>query len=181
MLGGIGDFLTQAVEWVYEWWPIRIVSDWEQGVRMRAGNATALLTASNGLWGTGVHFFWPRLGEIIIQDTNLEVLETDLQSVEDAEGVVWTFSLGVMFKVRDLKALVLKVHDHQQSIVETLRSTGGRACAYLATEDVAEHLGEETLRRVRRATHGWGLEVRAVRPINMCRAQALRLIQDASG
>lgn len=180
MLGGVGDFLERAAEWVYEWWPVRIVNDWEQGVRMRGGRARDLLTSTNGLRGSGVHLFWPRLGEIIVQPTNLEVLETDLQSVEDAEGVVWTFSLGVKFRVRDLKALLLKVHDHQQTIVEELRSAGGRACAHLDTEEVPSGLGDETLSRVRRATHGWGLEVRAVRPINMCRAQALRLIQDSS-
>ena len=75
-----GEFLSQILDWLYRFWPMRIVHDWEQGVRCRFGNATSLLTSSNGIFDTGFHVFWPVIGEINIYETNIEVSETELQT-----------------------------------------------------------------------------------------------------
>ena len=76
-----GEFLKQILEHLYGLWPLRIVNDWEQGVRVVHGNATTLLTSSNGMFGTGLHCFWPLIGEFVSQDTNIETPETGLQTL----------------------------------------------------------------------------------------------------
>ena len=81
-----GEFLQAVVERIYEFWPFRIVSVWEQGVRMRSGNPTKLLTSRNGLFGSGVHGFVPLVGEIIVEDVNIRVIETGWQSLVTADG-----------------------------------------------------------------------------------------------
>ena len=53
----LGELVEQALEWVYRFWPARVINDWEQGVRCVLGNARGLLTSQNGLFGTGLHLF----------------------------------------------------------------------------------------------------------------------------
>ena len=50
-----GELLKQVIKWLYAFWPLRVVHDWEPGVRCLLGNATARLTSENGLGGTGLH------------------------------------------------------------------------------------------------------------------------------
>ena len=118
----LGEFLKQVLEWLYQFWPVRIIHDWEQGVRCRFGNATATLDSHNGILGTGLHVFWPVIGEINVYETNIEVSETALQTQTTADGVSVTISLGVKYRVFDLMRMYKNIHDP----VETL---GNEICA----------------------------------------------------
>jgi regulator of protease activity HflC (stomatin/prohibitin superfamily) len=174
-----GEFLKEALEWLYRFWPWRIVKDWEQGVRVRHGNATALLNSTNGLFKTGIHVFWPGIGEILVEETNVVTMETDLQTCTTKDGKAFTFSLGVKFKVKDLRAYYTKIHDADSTISEEARSAAGRACRELDLADCPEKLGDQTKDRAKRRMHGWGLELIDVVLINNTEAQVLRLIMDA--
>lgn len=174
-----GEFLKEALEWLYRFWPFRIVKDWEQGVRVRHGNATALLTSSNGIFKTGMHVFWPGIGEIMVEETNTVTMETDLQTCTTKDGKAFTFSLGVKFQVKDLRAYYLKMHDADSTISEESRSAGARACRDLNLEDCPDKLGDLTKDRAKRRMRGWGLELIDIALINNTEAPALRLIMDA--
>ena len=39
----LGEFLAKALQWIYEFWPLRVVNEWEQGVRVHAGKIVAVL------------------------------------------------------------------------------------------------------------------------------------------
>jgi hypothetical protein len=175
----LGEFLKEVLEWLYRFWPFRIVRDWEQGIRMRHGNAKALLTSSNGIFWTGIHIFWPGLGEIITEDTNVETMETDLQTCTTKDGKAFTFSLGVKFKVKDLKALYLKIHDTESTIAEEIRSAAGRACRELDCTECPDKLGEQTMALAKQQMRGWGLDLISVGLINNTESQVLRLIMDS--
>ena len=174
-----GELIRELLTHLYGLWPLRIVRDWEQGVRLRLGNATASLNSANGLFKTGLHAFWPVLGEIIGQSTNIQTPETDRQDLETVDGKRVSFSLAVRYRVRDLRLLYLKIHDQDDTVLEEVRS----AAAYVAQRGLLNQVtgsdfGENVLAQVKKQTHGWGLEFLSVTPVNMTTAQQLRLIQD---
>jgi hypothetical protein len=181
MTGGLGDFLKLAWDWVWEWWPIRIVRQWEQGIRIRAGKVTKLLRYDNGpLPGLrGLHFFWPRLGEIIIEECNWELTQTDLQSLTTKDGEVVSMSFALQFRIRDLGLYYLNLHDHEASLLETVRAAAGMTVPECDWETLRSAAWRDTMyERVRKSIHGWGLEVKLVAPTTLVSAQTFRLIMD---
>jgi regulator of protease activity HflC (stomatin/prohibitin superfamily) len=176
-----GDLVRQVLEHLYGLWPLRIVRDWEQGVRLRLGNATALLTSSNGLFGTGLHAFWPVLGEIIGQDTNIETPETSLQTYTTQDGRTVTFSLAVRYRVKDLRALWLKIHDQEATIQEEIRSAAGSVIVELDFAEMPEQFGPAVAKAAQANMRGWGLEILSVSLVNYTDAQTLRLMTEATG
>jgi regulator of protease activity HflC (stomatin/prohibitin superfamily) len=167
-VNGIGDFLLRAVEWLWDFWPIRIVNAWEAGVRLRGGKPTALL-------GQGVHFFWPILGEILVQEVNIETPVTEPQDVYSAEGTAWCLSIAITYRIKDLRALYSRVHDADETIQAEVRAAAAHVAAKM-TDDEMGQLGDRTLVEAKKATHGWGLDLQRTRPVTLVPAQTLRLV-----
>ena len=174
-----GEFLKEALSHLYGLWPLRIVKDWEQGVRLRHGNATALLTSTNGLFGTGLHVFWPLLGEVLTQETNIETPETELQTHTSRDGKPVTFSLAVRYRVRDLRLLWLKIHDQEATIQEEVRSAAGSVIVELDFAEMPSKFPDAVARTAQKNMHGWGMDIISVALINYTDAQAVRLITEA--
>ena len=173
-----GEFLRQLFEWLYRFWPARIVRDWEQGVRCRLGNATALLTSRNGVFGTGLHFFWPVLGEIAVYETNIEVTETALQTHTTLDGQTITFSLGVKYQIFDLKRMYLSIHDPIETLHNEICAAAGHCVLSTRESELADRLCERVTQRVKGQLEGWGIELVALSLINLTQARPLRLIMD---
>ena len=175
----LGEFFREIIDYLYGLWPFRIIVDWEQGVRVRHGNATKTLTSSNGLFKTGIHVFWPILGDMIKQETNIETPETARQDLETLDGKQVSFSLAVRYKVHDLKAHYLKIHDQDSTALAEVRSA---AAAVVQQNNWAEirgaGFGPKVLEQTKKQTHGWGLTFLLIRPVNMTTAPQLRLITE---
>jgi len=174
----IGEFLRQVVEWLYQFWPVRIVRDWEQGVRCRFGNATSLLTSKNGLWGTGLHAFWPLIGEINVDETNIEVSETELQTHTTLDGVSITFSLGVKYHIFDLKRMYVNIHDPVETLSNEICSAAGKCVVVMQSSEVSDRLCPRVLQEVKEQTGQWGIDLVSLSLINLTSARPLRLIMD---
>jgi regulator of protease activity HflC (stomatin/prohibitin superfamily) len=178
----LGEFFREILDHLYGLWPVRVILDWEQGVRVRHGNATALLTSTNGLFKTGLHVFWPVLGDIIKQTTNIETPETERQDLITADGELISFSLAVRYKVHDLRAHYLKIHDQDATVLEEVRSAAADVVRQLALAEVrGVEFGEKVLEQVKKQTWGWGLTFISVSPVNMTTAPQLRLITELLG
>ena len=177
----LGELLSAAGEWCYGLWPVRIIQDWEQGVRVFSGRATTLLTSTNGMFGSGIHFFVPLLGSVEVEETNICVVETDLQTVSTSDGKEATFSIGVKYRIRDLKATYTRIHDHEDTILEQVRASAGNAVSGLSWEEMPTKLGPAVESAVKSRVRGWGIEIIEASPINLIDAQAIRLIQDSAG
>jgi hypothetical protein len=180
-VGGLGEFLLAAASWFYDFWPFRIVREWEQGVRLLGGRATKLLTSSNARPPLrGVHAFWPGLGEILVQEVNYETPETELQDFVSADGTAWAAAVAVTFRIHDLRAHYLRVHDAEQTILSEVKAAVASAGATLPDVDVTPpRLGELALEGAKGQTRGWGLEIKRVAPTTLTRAQQVRLVADA--
>ncbi len=179
----LGEFFAAIADYLYGLWPIRIVMQWEQGIRVTSGKIhTTSLTSENGLFKTGLHFFWPIIGSIECEDSNIEVIETDLQTVRLVDGSEVTFSLGTKFRIRDAAAMHAMIHDFESSVVDAIRSAAGRAAmSLLDVETARSDLAGLVLIESKRNMYGWGIKVISVDLITFTNAQALRLIMDDRG
>lgn len=178
----LAEIFRYLIDHVYALWPVRIVRDWEQGVRLFAGRIhSEPLTSTNGWWGSGIHAFWPILGEFLKYLSNIDVIETPIQTVRCGDGKEITFSLGLRYKVDDAAAFYLKIYDDQSTVSETCRSAASVVAGRLGVADFCLHgPGEDgqIAREARKQMHGWGVRVIRVQLINVTTAQSLRLIQD---
>ncbi|MBW2271846.1 MAG: SPFH/Band 7/PHB domain protein [Deltaproteobacteria bacterium] len=174
----VGEFLTQVFEWLYRFWPVRIVRDWEQGVRCRFGNATALLTSHNGVFGTGLHIFWPVVGEINVNETNIEVTETELQTHTTADGNPVTLSLGIKYRIRDLMSMYVSIHDPVETLSNEICSAAGRCIPEMHYKELSECLPEQIRAEIADPMEEWGIEIVGISLINLVKARPLRLILD---
>lgn len=172
----IGDFLATFAEYLWELFPARLVCDWQQGILVQGGRITRSLTSGNGLRGTGWHFFVPVLQEIVVAETNIEVLHTPVQTQTTKDGRVVTFNFAVQFKIKSLRKLWVTLHDHQQEVLTSVCASAGglvRACDF---DEAMAGLPELVSVDLRDRFAKWGLELQSLELISFAACRALRLI-----
>lgn len=172
----IGELLSQVMDWIYAFWPFRLVRDWEQGVRCLLGNATDRLTSENGLFGTGLHWFWPGVGEIIVCETNIEVVETGLQTILSIEDSPVTFSLGLKYRIGNLKRMYEQIHDPADTLCNEVASTAGYVVSHMEVESIPDRLCDAVLLETKEQLGEWGIDIVSLRLMNFSEAQPIRLI-----
>ncbi len=170
----IGEILGQFAEFIVGLWPLRIVQQWEQGVRMYKGRTKQLLRP-------GLHWFIPLLGDIITRESNIEVIETDFQTVRTEDGVEATFALAVKLKVRNLRRTLDRIHSVTETVQNEVMGQAAWACAQLEWDHLRESLGPDTRKLIQDRLADWGITVLEVVPVTLTRAQAIRLIVDRAG
>jgi regulator of protease activity HflC (stomatin/prohibitin superfamily) len=182
----LADFLEKIADRIGGLFPVRVIREWEQGVRLFAGRIDRRsLTHANGLRGTGVHFFWPLLGEVVVHQTNIDVVEAPPQTSWFPEtGEEGTYSLAIRYRVHDAAALYAKVYDDETSLVETCRSAASVVAQRVGNlrEFAVQGPGTDGLiaKEARAQMHGWGVEILRVQLVNLTRASVVRLIQDVA-
>jgi regulator of protease activity HflC (stomatin/prohibitin superfamily) len=174
----LGELLSKAAGWVYDFWPLRIVRQWEQGIRIYAGTVTKSLDSQNGFgWFPGLHWFVPMLGEVRIHECNWEVVETLPQTIVSADGRLVTVQYAITYRVRDLKQYYISIQNQDDTILGAVRASAGAIMPTLTWESMGA-LSDAMLASVQKRVRGWGLEVKEVVPTTLLHSQALRLISD---
>jgi len=152
--------------------------EWEQGVRMRNGRAVALLDSTNGLFKSGFHVFIPLLGYVLCKDVLLRVDETTLQTLVTKDGRDATLSIGVRWSIRDLRALITKVKDPEENVIDVVRGAVGDVVPTLTFDQLPTDLSPAVVKAAKPKLHGWGIAVHDVYVVNLTAAQTLRIISD---
>jgi len=173
----LGEFLQQLIEYVYELWPLRIVRVWEQGVRLRTGNVTKLLTSTNGWFGSGLHGFIPLLGEVTTEETQQRVVETSWQTLTTIDGVSVSFSLAARYEIRDLAKLYVNAQDHEETIKNQL-SAAAEILDAIHSENVAAEFAPAIHDAAKKRLTKWGVKLLQVNLFNRVEAPSLRLLND---
>ena len=168
-----GELLSQLFDRLAGLWPLSIVAEWEQGIRLRNGTITATL-------GAGLHWYWPIIGEIIVEEVTTRVVETDIQTVTTLDGKPATVSLGIKYRIKDLRRVFQKVDEFEDTVLELARSTVGLLVPTLRWEQLATVLIEQVDQAVRSRMHGWGIEIQEIAPITLTCAPAIRLLQESA-
>lgn len=175
-MGALGELIKQWWDQLASLWPFVIVSQWEEGIRLRNGLITSTEPVQPGL-----RLCWPAVGEILTEEVNLQTTETSLQTVTTADGHHLTFSLGVKWRIRDVKALYTTIHDAESTVLDEIRSAAGAAVRAATLEECQDPgFGETIASAARGAMRGWGVEIKAVRFITFTTAPPVRLLMDAT-
>lgn len=174
----LGVFLQQLIEWVYDLWPIRIIREWEQGVRLRNGNRTKLLTSSNGVKGGGIHFFWPLIGEIQSEEANVRVVETSWQTLTTKDGHAVSFSLAARYRIRDLGKLYVAIHEHEETIQNQLSVAAAEAIQDIDLCNLDKSLATAVREIAKTRLSEWGVTLLEVSLFNRVEANTLRLLNE---
>lgn len=194
----LGDVLAPVLERAYELWPLRIVSAWQQGVHMRAGQPRKLLTHENGLrlipfWGrrTGLHAFIPFLDEIMTADASIEVAKAPAQTCTTADGQSVTFRLTFSYRVIDAVKVYTRIYEYKDTVIDEGCASAGEL---VATMDADELWGSEdddgnevdgltiaVERDIRKRLEDWGIELESARLRDCVIAKTYRLIGDGAG
>jgi regulator of protease activity HflC (stomatin/prohibitin superfamily) len=165
----LSELISTAIEWVYGFWPFRIVHAWEQGIRLRCGKIVTTLEP-------GVHSFWPLVGEIITRDSVLDVNTTDSQTVDTLDGETVTFSLAFKYRIADLAALYSKIQDHDDTVANEVCSSAASLVGTFTYEDLMTELPDAVWKDVHGRLAEWGIELFEVTLFNLCAARTYRLI-----
>ena len=168
----LGALLQKFLDSIASFWPFTVVSPWEQGVIVRFGRIRKHALPTNGIRGTGLHWVWPLIEQAYGQECNVEVMETEPQTVDK-----WTFTLGVQFQVRRLDLYYTRIHDTEKAIADVVRAAAAQVASNGAIDDC---FGDKVRRLARKRMTGWGVELVRVAPITIAESPVLRLILDRS-
>lgn len=179
----MSDFLQKFLDLLLEFIPVRIIHEWEQGVKTYRGKITSpVLTAKNGYEGTGIHFFVPLVGGIISRESVGEVMETSYQTVVLGDSTVITFSFGAKYRIRDLTMAYRIIQDLDSSVADAIRSAaGGVAVELESLLEAREVLEATSLSKARAFMRGWGVDLQELSLITFTTTPTLRLISDPEG
>ena len=175
----IGELLAKLWERIWDFWPFRIVTEWEQGVRVHAGKIVAELKHDNGPipGARGLHWFIPLLGEIMVESCNWETGQSWLQTLESKDRATVSVQFSVTFRVWNLRMYYQSIHDHEQTLYGAVRSAAGEVIPTLEWSELTDKLPELMMASMKKRIRGWGLEVSEVVPVVLVRSKALRLVQ----
>lgn len=174
---GLVAALRSLFDWLYSWVPWRIVDQHEQGVKYRLGHIVATLHYDDGIRGSGLHIYLPGISTIEIEDTNLRHAELDWQTCRLKDNTEVTFCLGARFRVRDAGAMYANLHDHLDTVSETIRSAAVEVAeTYPGLDAFLASIREDARATAQKSMRGWGIDLKAVTLISCSQAQSLRLI-----
>ncbi len=164
--------------------PYQIVPEWQSGVKTRLGKITKTCRHTNGVRGTGLHFYWPIIGGIDLQDTNTSTIQTDDQTLTTRDNESIVVAMTIAYRIKDAGRFYKYIHDQDETIQNVVESEVGRAVPQLdwwqngerdnwgLTENLVTTVEGEITPRLRR----WGIEVIDVATHTMTRARTYRLI-----
>lgn len=122
----LAELLTTIGDHIASVWPVRIIPHWKQGAKTFCGVVDSrTCTHENGLWGTGLHLFWPILGSIEAQDSNVEGVTTGEQTLTTADGESVVVQAVARYQIADMAKLWQEIHDHERTIRDAMEGILG--------------------------------------------------------
>jgi regulator of protease activity HflC (stomatin/prohibitin superfamily) len=103
------NWLDKLLDLLHSFWPLRIVTSYEKGVRFWLGRDTAELS-------TGIYAFLPWFGDIKIVTVVPDVMDLGVHSITTKDDRTITFSANVAYEITDARAMYTKVQDFATSL-----------------------------------------------------------------
>ena len=164
--------------------PYAIINEWEQGVKTTFGRIVKTCRNTNGVRGTGLHFYWPVIGCIHSQDTNTSTMQSDDQTLTTRDGETVVVAMTMAYRIKDAGRFFRWIHEQDETIQNVIESAVGRAVPGLdwwadgkqknwgLVENLVEMVSEECTPRL----HRWGVDVIDLAAHTMVRCRTYRLI-----
>jgi regulator of protease activity HflC (stomatin/prohibitin superfamily) len=174
-----GELINKLLEWLSEFWPIRIISEWEQGVLVRAGKVVGRRTHQTGLWGTGFHLIVPFLYELIVQDSNIDAEITPRLDATTADDITVSLRAAVQYEIVNMATMWKSIHDYEDSVMTAICAAVVEVVLQLDYDDLVAGLPEDALVLCNEVLEPWGVHVRHIGIASLTKTQTLRLIGDS--
>ncbi len=165
----IGELIWKVIEWACEFWPLRRVNQWEQGVLVKSGKITKTCR-------TGWHLIIPFLHELNIDDCNVEADLLPRLDVTSRDELTVSLQPAVSYEIFDAALLWKYLHDHEDSVVAVICGEIGVAATTLRYEGFADSLAAEAKFHSNRLLEPWGVRVTSLKMAGFTQTKALRLI-----
>lgn len=152
--------------------PYVIIAPWEQGVRTFMGRVTKHMTPTNGVFGTGLHFYWPILGTSAAWECNTETWRTSPQTFGNL-----TLSFIIQARIARLDLWFVGVNDPINHVVgDQVSAAAGELAGELNGALPSPEWCEKVRALAQRRCYGWGVEIKRVAVETATCAPTLRLI-----
>lgn len=95
---------------------IKIVRSTHLGVRFTAGRYPKLMSPENGLFKTGIHFYWPVITEVEVVPIKRQTVNLVPQYVETRDDVPVGVSGIVVYEVNDVVKLLTESFEYDDTV-----------------------------------------------------------------
>ena len=114
-LGWLGDI----IQWFGKFIPrIIIVRVTDKLIKFRYGNDIILCTSSNGIRGTGIHFYWPLVTEIEKKNVQRQPLEMPVQYLVTKDNKTVGVKPALIYSINDLEKFITKHYDCDSTLAD---------------------------------------------------------------
>ena len=165
----LGEFFLAIFEYLYGFWPLRIVHAWEGGLRMFNGKVKAELPG-------GLHWFVPLFGEILSENIVTDVNKTETQTVETQDGLSVSFSLAIKYRLSSVAKMYINIQDHDDTVANEVCASACAQVALLDADDIQQQLPEAIFLDVHGQLDSWGVELEAVFLNDFTPSRTMRLL-----
>ncbi len=134
---------------------IRIINQWETGVRFRLGRYKDTL-------GPGLRFIVPIIDGIKRVDMRLLTIDIPRQQVITKDNVPVTINGVVYFKVMDAATAIIKVQDYIYAVSQYAQTALRDVAGGMTLDQVLgerENIGKDIEKIVEEASKDWGIEI----------------------
>lgn len=184
-MNGIADLLLAIWEAIMDMVaPYEIICEWEQGVKTKWGKIVKTCKHTNGVRGTGLHFYWPIIGGLDTHDCNLSTMQSDDQTLTTSDGETVVVAMTLAYRITDAGRFYRWIHDQDETIQNVIESAVGRAVPKLnwwktnkrkdwgLVENLVDMVTEEITPKLRK----WGVEPVDLATHTMVKCRTYRLI-----
>jgi regulator of protease activity HflC (stomatin/prohibitin superfamily) len=167
-------WVSTVVEYLKEAMPIRVVNEYQQGIRFTAGKAGPVKRH-------GVYLFLPIYQSFDIINTTREVINLPTQSLVTLDDIGVCVSGALEYRVRNARAYWLAVQDFDTSIVNSAMGSLSREVRGRTYQDNASHTHDlEGLVKdnLQKKVHSWGVNINDFYITDFVKAPSFRLFGD---
>ena len=171
------DILVMIVDWLV---PFTVVDQWERGLVLTWGKPRKVFWRRSPVLKPGFHFVWPfKIERVVTEDVYDKVAMMPPQSLTTADGVGVAITPIVLYRVKNLRKVILKSGGHEEAIVDAVAGVIGENVMGVKWSDLTTEEFRATLKQSadERASH-WGVEVLDVRFRDLVRTRTYRLLQE---
>lgn len=174
-LNWIGQFFDAILSFIPH---IKIVRSTHSGVRFRSGRYPQLMSAENGLFKTGVHFYWPIVTEVEVVPVKRQTVNLVAQYVTTKDDIAVGVSGIVVYEVSDVVKLLTESFEYDDTVKDFALAAIKNAMSsmtYIDIKESHEDFDEVLTDLLRKELQDYGINVLNVTltDFTKCRVYAL--------
>lgn len=113
----IFEIISQCLNFLISFLPrYTIIKTTHEGVKFVHGNDIHKLTCQNGIWGSGIHVYWPLVTEVIQAPIKRQSTRLEKQILTTLDGHTVLVTGILVYEVFDIVSLLTETWDYDDTI-----------------------------------------------------------------